>query len=61
MDPLSNIKYIHVQVKTNAIVIVIYLINLLYTCGLGKRVDKYFGLLINEIWDLGTQFTPISF
>ena len=29
-------------------------------CVLGKRVDKYFGPLINEIWDSGTEHTPIS-
>ncbi len=27
MDPLPNINYIHVQAKTNNIIIVIYLIN----------------------------------
>ncbi len=43
MDPLPNINYIPVQAQTNAIIIVIYLINVLYTCELGKR-DKYFGL-----------------
>ncbi len=39
MDPLPNVNYIHVQAKTNAIIIVIYLINVLYTCVLDKRVD----------------------
>ncbi len=39
MDPLSNINNIHVQEKTNAIIIVIYLVNVLYTCVLDKRVD----------------------
>ncbi len=62
MDPLPNINYIHVQAKTNDIIIVIYFINVLYTCLLGKRVDKDFGpLLINEIWDSGTEHAPISF
>ncbi len=40
MDPLPNINYIHMQAKTNAIIIVIYLINLLYTCVLDKRVES---------------------
>ncbi len=39
MDPLPNINYIHMPVKTNAIIIVIYLINVLYTSLLDKRVD----------------------
>ncbi len=39
MDSLPNINYIHVQAKTDAIIIVIYLINVLYTCVLDKRVD----------------------
>ncbi len=39
MDPVLNINYIHVQAKPNAIIIVIYLINVLYTCKLDKRVD----------------------
>ncbi len=39
MDPLPNINYIHVEAKTNAIIIVIYLINVLYTCVLDKIVD----------------------
>ncbi len=38
MDPLPNINYIHMQAKTNAISIV-YLINVLYTGMLDKRVD----------------------
>ncbi len=49
MDPLSNINNIHVQAKTNAIIIVIYHIYVLYTCMQVKRVDKDFGPLINEI------------
>ncbi len=40
MDPLPNINYIHMQAKPNAIITVIYLINVLYTCVLGKRVDS---------------------
>ncbi len=51
----------HVQAKTNAIVIVIYLINVLYTFVQGRRVDKDFGPLINVIWNSGTEHTPISF
>ncbi len=39
MDPLPNINYIHVQAKTNAIIIVIYLIHVLSICVLDKRVD----------------------
>ncbi len=39
MDPLPNINYIHVQAKNNAIIIVIYLIKVLYTCVLDKRVE----------------------
>ncbi len=39
MDPLPNINYIHVQAKTNAIIIVIYLINVLNTCVL-KELAK---------------------
>ncbi len=39
MDPLPNINYIHMQAKTNAIIIVIYLINVLYTCVLDKSVE----------------------
>ncbi len=42
MDPLPNINYIHVQSETNAIIIVIYLINMLYTCVQVKRVDTDF-------------------
>ncbi len=49
MDSLPNINYIHVQAKTYAIIIVIYLINVLHTFVPGKRVDKDFnGPLINE-------------
>ncbi len=48
MDPLPNIDYIHMQAKTNAIIIVIYPINVLYTGVLDKRVDSR---LVNEIWD----------
>ncbi len=60
MYPLPNINNVHVQAETNAIIIVIYLINVLYTCVLGKRVDKGFGPpLINEIWNSGTEHTPI--
>ncbi len=51
----------HVQAKTNAIVIVIYFINVLYTYVLDKRVDKDFGPLINDIWDSGTEHIPIYF
>ena len=47
MDPLPNIDYIHVQAKTNDIIIIIYLVNVLYASVLGKRVDKDFGPLIN--------------
>ncbi len=57
MDPLPNINYIHVQAKINAIIIVIYLINVLYTCVPCKRVDKYSGTLINKILDSGTEHT----
>ncbi len=56
MDPLPNINYIHVQAKTNAIIIVIYLINVLYTCVLDKRVEYDFSRLINEIWDYTNLF-----
>ncbi len=49
MDPLPNINNIHVQAKTNAIIIVIYHIYVLYTCMQVKRADKDFGPLINEI------------
>ena len=61
MDLLPNINYMHVQAKTNAIVIVIYFINVLYTYVLDKRVDKDFGPLINDIWDSGTEHIQIYF
>ena len=61
MDPLPNINYIHVQSETNAIIIVIYLINMLYTCVQVKRVDTDFGPLINGMWDSGTEHSPIFF
>ncbi len=32
MDPLPNINYIPMQAKPNAIITVIYLTNVLYTC-----------------------------
>ncbi len=56
MDPLPNINYINMQAKTNAIIIVIYLINVLYTCMLDKRVDYDFSRLINEVWDYTNLF-----
>ncbi len=49
------------QAKTNAIIIVIYIINVLYTCVLRKRVDKDFGPLIKEIRDSSTEHTPHIF
>ncbi len=57
--PSPNVNYIRVQAITNAIIILIYLINVLYNVPT-KRVDKDFGPLINEIWDSGTKHTPIS-
>ncbi len=56
MDPLPNISYIRVQAKTKAIIFVIYLINVLYTCVLDKKVDYDFSHLINEIWDYTNLF-----
>ncbi len=56
MDPLPNINYIHMQAKPNAIITVIYLINVLYTCVLDKRVDQEFSRLIIEIWDYTNLF-----
>ncbi len=40
MDPLPQINYIHVQAKTNANVIVIYLINEFYACVLGRELTQ---------------------
>ncbi len=31
------------------------IINLLYSCVLGKRANKDLGPLVNEIWDSGTE------
>ncbi len=58
---IPNINYMHVQAKTNAIVVVIYFVNVLYTYVLDKRVDKDFGPLINDIWDSGTEHIQIYF
>ena len=43
MNPLPNIKYVHVQAKPNDIII---------KC-IVTRVNKDFGPLINDIWDSG--------
>ncbi len=59
--PFRNINYVHAHLHTNAIIIVTYLINVLFTCVQVKRVNKNFVPLINELWDSGTEHSAIFF
>ncbi len=57
MDLLPNTNCIHVQTKANAIIIVIYLMNVLYTC-VKVEVGKDFSPVINELWNSCTELSP---